>query len=84
MEIHAKLGAGSVRPIVPSSTTKPATRPVADEVNFKRSAELTAALSATPEVRNEVIARLAPEVGHPSYPPRETLHRIAELLAINM
>ena len=84
MQIHAKSGAGSVPPIPTSPPSKPAARSAAVEVNFSRSAELTAALSATPDVRSEEVARLEPEVGHPTYPPRETLLRIAELLAMKM
>ncbi len=84
MEIHAKQGAGSVPRIAATQTPKPMARTAADEVNFSRSAELTAALSDTPEVRSPEVSRLARVVGQAAYPPAETLLRIAELLAIKM
>jgi hypothetical protein len=84
MEIYGKTGAGSISPPSTTPKPKPAARLVTGDVNFERSMKLTAALDAVPESRVEKIARLAAEVGQPSYPPREMLIQIAGLLAMKL
>jgi hypothetical protein len=84
MEIYGKTSAGGIPQLSTTPKPKPAARAVPDEVNFERSMKLTAALGAVPEARAEKIARLASEVGKPSYPPREMLLQIAGLLAMNL
>jgi hypothetical protein len=64
---------------------KPAERPskvAEDKAVFAEAAALERALEDTPDVRVEEVERAQRAVGEPDYPPRETLRKIANLLAI--
>ena len=68
-------------------TTQPARRPARaaeDEVAFENARALTAALHASPAVRDEVVRRATELVGNVNYPPPETIRRISHLLAIQL
>lgn len=55
-----------------------------DDTSFESSANLASALSNAPDSRADVIARAEKLVADPSYPPPETIRRIANLLAANL
>jgi hypothetical protein len=55
-----------------------------DDISFESSANLSSALSSAPDSRADVIARAEKLVADPSYPPPETIRRIANLLAANL
>lgn len=61
-------------------------RPVASQPalsEFENSQALEARLSELPEVRAEKLQDAKRLVGDPAYPPRETIQRLATLLAID-
>ena len=84
MEVRLDANAAKV---IAASTPKPAERPskpAEDKVVFTEATSLETALEKTPAVRSEVVERAKHMVGDPTYPPRETLRKIASLLAIHL
>jgi hypothetical protein len=61
----------------------PAKSPV-DQAMFNRSEALDRAFSQVPEVRPEKVARARDLIGQVTYPPRETIAKISELLALTI
>ena len=57
---------------------------VSSEISFEQTASLNAALKATPDSRADVVSRAEDLVSSSSYPPPETINRIANLLAANL
>jgi hypothetical protein len=55
-----------------------------DASSFEQSSTLNIALQSTPDVRPEVVSRAEDLVSSSSYPPREVIQRIANLLAANL
>ncbi|MEW6158462.1 MAG: hypothetical protein AB1813_13600 [Verrucomicrobiota bacterium] len=55
-----------------------------DQVQFTQAEGLNAALKQTPAIRPGVVERARDLVGDVSYPPRETIRSIAELLALHL
>jgi hypothetical protein len=72
----------SARPETPRA---PARRPRMEpsEPAFQHSAALDRSLNRAPDVRAEKVQRARELVGDVSYPPPQTMRRIAQLLAIN-
>lgn len=56
----------------------------ADTAQFDRAAALNRALADTPDVRPSEVERARDLIGDVSYPPPETIKRIASLLALNL
>lgn len=56
----------------------------ANELSFEDSANLNAALKATPDSRSALVSRAEDLVSQSSYPPPEVINRIANLLAANL
>jgi hypothetical protein len=54
------------------------------DVDLESSRQLDQALERLPEARPEVVERMRPLVGDPSYPPRETIRSLSHLLAMKM
>ena len=82
MEIKLDLNAGNVQQV---KAAKPVVRPERVETEaarFDKADALERALERTPDVRSEVVERGKQLVADPAYPPRETLQRIAALLAM--
>ena len=84
MEVN--LNVNSARP-VPSTSQQPKV-PVqsasADAVEFSGAAALNRLIDEIPQVRPEAVARARELISQPSYPPTETIKRIAALFAFNM
>jgi hypothetical protein len=76
----------NVDPVLPTGTPYKARVQAsgASETSFEQSAGLNAALKATPESRADVVSRAEDLVSQSSYPPPETINRIANLLAANL
>jgi hypothetical protein len=74
--------------IVRYGQTNPAkTRPAplaTDTAQFDGSEKLDRALQAAPDVRPEAVERAQRLIGDVEYPPRETIRRIAVLLAMHL
>lgn len=85
MEIKLNRNIDSVARVV--STPAKASRPIdtgsALSV-FENSRALEARLGAIPDVRTEVVETGRRLIGDPAYPPRETIQRIATLLAMEL
>lgn len=52
-------------------------------VDFKATEALEKALERAPDVRPEKVEKARQEVGQVDYPPKETIQRISQLLALN-
>ncbi len=55
-----------------------------DTAQFDGAAALNRALADTPELRPEAVERARELIGDVTYPPPETIKRIASLLALNV
>jgi hypothetical protein len=83
MEIKLNSNIDSVARL--SQTQSKASRPVSQPAalsEFENSKALEARLQELPDVRVEKLQRAQRLVGDPTYPPRETIQRLAALLAI--
>jgi hypothetical protein len=83
MEIKLNVNVDSVARV--SSTRPKASRPIdSDSASsaFENSRALEARLEQLPDVRAEKLDSARRAVGDPAYPPRETIQRIATLLAM--
>lgn len=84
MEIKFNANAAKVREV---QAPPPAERPpkaVEPGVDFKATAALEQALRNTADVRPEAVERAKSLVGTPTYPPPETIRKLAHLLAIKI
>jgi hypothetical protein len=85
MEINPNRSVDPVTPAVGPAKAKAAAAASSEsESSFEQSASLTAALAAIPDTRAEMIIRAENLVASSSYPPAETIKRIANLLAANL
>jgi hypothetical protein len=85
MEIKLNRNIDSVPRVF--STAAKASRPIDSDAAlsvFENSRALETRLGGIPNVRTEVVEHGRRLVGDPAYPPRETLQRIANLLAMEM
>jgi len=82
MEIKLDLNAGRVAAVGASTPAARATEAPGEKSDFREAAALERALKATPDVRPDVVEEAKRVVGEPDYPPRETLQKIATLLAL--
>jgi hypothetical protein len=85
MEIKLNRNIDSVTRV--ASTSAKASRPIGANSPlsvFENSRALEARLGEIPDVRPEVVQTGRRLVGDPAYPPRETIQRIATLLAMEM
>lgn len=84
--MEVRLDINGVRTPAPP-VAKPAgkaSKTVEEKISFNDAATLEKALQETPEVRTDVVDNAKRLIGDPTYPPRETLQKIANLLAIGM
>jgi hypothetical protein len=83
MEINPNRNVDPALPVGASSKSRVQSRGSSD-ISFEQSASLNAALEATPDSRADVVSRAEELVALSSYPPPETINRIANLLAANL
>lgn len=86
MEVNSNnLNLGAVGRLSAFRTPAPTTKPIQkDQVDLTSSAALEKAMHAVPDVRAEAVARGAALIGQVDYPPMETIHKISNLLALNI
>lgn len=84
MEIKLSHNLGAVSRLASGPARPRETRAAGDAAAFDRAEALNHALDATPGTRPEVVARARALVADSSYPPRETIQRIANLLALHL
>lgn len=63
--------------------TAPVAPEMTDSLSLDRSEALRSVLGGLPEVREAEVARVKSLVGQVTYPPMETVEKIANLLAIH-
>ncbi len=84
MEIQPNQNAGAVNnALTPRGASRPR-KPAPEEVSFAATANVDQALRDLPAMRVEAVERAQKLVGDPTYPPRETIHQLSELLALAM
>lgn len=85
MEIKINRNIDSVTrvPSTPAKASRPIDADAALSV-FENSHALEARLEAIPDVRSDRVETGRRLVGDPTYPPRETIQRIATLLAVEL
>jgi hypothetical protein len=84
MEIQPNQKTSGLSPAAMNRTATRRPQTTTDHVSFAASAAVNRALEHTPDKRVEVVERARTLVGDPSYPPRETIHRLSELLAMRL
>ena len=84
MEINTNLNAGAAGRIGPNRPPVPPAKVVTDEAVFAQSSALNDALQSLPAARVEAVERARNLVEDVHYPPRETIQRISNLLAMHL
>lgn len=84
MEINSNLNPGRVRSVSANTSAARPPSPASDQAVFRGAAELNQALHGTPDNRAAVVERAKALAADPSYPPLETINRIANLLALHL
>ena len=84
MEIRPNTNIDSVTRV--KNAPSPPSRPIHADASvsaFEGSRALEAQLSDVPEARPDRVARARHLIGDPAYPPRETIQKLAVLLAMS-
>ena len=85
MEINLDVNARKVLPqAAPPPAPRAAARSETTDTEFRAAAALERALETRPDVRPERVEAARLLVGQPTYPPRETIQKIASLLAMKL
>ena len=84
MEINSNINMAGVGRSFSPRHTNSAQKAGEDAAAFSSSYALEQALTATPEVRSEAVERARNLIADVKYPPKETLNKIANLLAMNL
>jgi hypothetical protein len=85
MEINLDVNA---RKVLPDAAPPPAQRLPGSSnptnTEFRAAAALDRALESRPDIRPERVQEAKLLVGQPTYPPRETIQKLASLLAMHL
>ena len=84
MEINSNINMAGVGRTYTTKHPNSAQKAGEDAAAFSSSHALEQALTATPEVRSEAVERARNLIADVKYPPKETLNKIAHLLAMNL
>lgn len=84
MEIQPNQNTGAAQNALNSRGVTRPRKPSPEEVSFAATSNVDQALRELPALRVEVVERAQKLVGDPTYPPRETIHQLSELLALRM
>lgn len=84
MQIHTNLASGGLNKVVGAEVKARSANLEKSQVSFAESDSLDQSLTKIPDVRTEEISRARALVADPSYPPRETIRRLSNLLALEM
>jgi hypothetical protein len=84
MEINTNINTGAAGRVAPSRPTVPAAKVVTDEAVFAQSSALNDAVNSLPASRVEAVERARSLVADVNYPPRETIQKISNLLAMHL
>ncbi|MFO1497044.1 MAG: hypothetical protein U1G07_01380 [Verrucomicrobiota bacterium] len=81
VKLDTNINAVSHRPITKPANPAP---PATDSTRFDGAEQLNQSLQTTPESRPDVVARAQQLIGDVTYPPPETIRRLATLLAMHL
>lgn len=84
MEIQSHQNIGNLPTVGMTSRQGVASAEKRRDVDLESSRQLEQALERLPETRPEVVERIRPLVGDPSYPPQETIRSLSHLLAMKL
>ena len=84
MEIKPNAQVESLPPLAVSQSRPRAVSEPVDEASFNQSQALEQRLQDEPPVRPGEVARAKELVSGINYPPQETIHKLASLLAMNL
>jgi hypothetical protein len=84
MQVDPKLTAGVVTWVDTSHTVARKARAETDHVTFAGAKALEEAYKGVPDVRQDVVSRARELVAQSTYPPPETIKRLANLLAMEL
>lgn len=84
MEIQPNQNTGAVNNALTSRGVTRPRKPSPEEVSFAATSNIDQALRDLPALRVEVVERAQKLVGDPTYPPRETIHQLSQLLALGL
>lgn len=84
MEIQPNQNTSAVHNALTSRGMARPRKPSPEEVSFAATSNVDQALRDLPALRVEVVERAQKLVGDPTYPPRETIHQLSELLALRL
>lgn len=84
MEIKLNAKVDSLPNVASNSVRQRSTSAPLDAAEFEQSRALEGRLERAPEIRAELVANAKKLVSDVNYPPAETIHKIASLLALNL
>lgn len=84
MEINTNINTGAAGRVGPLRPPAPAAKVVTDEAVFAQSSALNDAINSLPSSRVEAVERARNLVADVNYPPRETIQKISNLLAMHL
>ena len=84
MQIHTNLATGGLNRVAGAEVKAKAVGNDQPQVSFSESESLERSLKGVPDVRADHVARAQALVEDPAYPPRETIRRISNLLAMEI
>jgi hypothetical protein len=84
VNVRFNTNIGSITGEVPDRAKSQKAPSGQDDVWLDQSAHLDRSFATTPEMRPEVVQRGRQMIGDVTYPPDETIRKLAALLAMNM
>lgn len=84
MEIQPNQNTGALHNALTSRGVTRPRKPSPEEVSFAATSNIDQALRDLPAVRIEVVERAQRLAGDPTYPPRETIQKLSQLLALSL
>lgn len=79
MKVNANRDVASATQLQPRRKTQ-SNKPASENVNFAASAQLAQALSDTPAVRPDAVARAKALIANPNYPNADVVQKVARTL----
>ena len=84
MQVNTNISTDAGNRVPPPAPQAPPVKVAADSVNFSSTTQLERMLRDEKDVRAEEVERAMSLVGQVSWPPPQTIRRIASLLAIKV
>ena len=84
MEINPNTKTDAVSRVADRTSVGRPVKGAGDQAVFSRSDALDRAFAATPDVRPDKVVQACELIGQVAYPPRETIAKLSDLLALNI